>query len=192
MKFKTWLENEDDYRGMHKAPDKEDAPLHDLTNVYPDDIYGPNGARYYGHGDPNIDNYTITIIQSAKNKPNMPIKIYRSVPKILSNQEKITDLENQKKYILKTGKVPPNATHSNSSAYYEILSKEIEKLQKEPIVEVEKIKINSGDWVTINRQYAVEHGQSTLLGTYKILSKTVPAKTLYTDGNSIHEWGYNP
>lgn len=142
MKFKTWLENEDDYRGLHKAPSKEGAPLHDLTNVYPDDIYGPNGARYYGHGDNSIDNYTISIIQSARNKPDMPIKIYRSIPKNISNQE--------------------------------------------------KIEINSGDWVTINRQYAIMHGESTLHGKYKILTKTVPAKTLYTDGNSIHEWGYNP
>jgi hypothetical protein len=64
MNFKNWLETED-YRGTHQAPTKDDSPLHDLTNTYPDDIYGPNGARYYGHGDPNIDNYTISIIQSS-------------------------------------------------------------------------------------------------------------------------------
>lgn len=136
MNFKTWLENED-YRGTHKAPDGETgAPLHDLTNIYPDDIYGPNGARYYGHGDP-IDNFTISVIQAAKNKPSMPVKIYRAVPANVN-------------------------------------------------------KINFGDWVTINRQYAIMHGESWLHGKYRILSKTVPAKTLYTEGNSIHEWGYNP
>ena len=37
MNFKLWLENED-YRGTHEPPTKEDAPLHDLTNTYPDDI----------------------------------------------------------------------------------------------------------------------------------------------------------
>ena len=51
-------------------------------------------------------------------------------------------------------------------------------------------KINSGDWVTIYRPYAKEHGLSSLRGKYKILSMTVPAKNLFTDGNSIYEWGY--
>jgi len=199
MKFKLWLENED-YRGTHQPPTKEDAPLHDLTNTYPDDIYGPNGARYYGHGDPNIDNYTISIIQSARNKPNMQVKIYRAMPKVLSSQEKINDLEKQKKYIQKTGKIPPAAmdylgsasSYFNPSKYYEILNKELEKINSKPLVEKEKIKINSGDWVSINRQYAVEHGQSSLRNNYRILTKTVPARTLFTNGDSIHEWGYNP
>ncbi len=52
--------------------------------------------------------------------------------------------------------------------------------------------INSGDWVTINRRYAIQHGESNLNGQYTIITKTVPAKHLYTDGNSIHEWGYDP
>lgn len=194
MNFKTWFENED-YRGTHKAPDRENgAPLHDLSKIYPDDIYGPNGARYYGHGD-SSDYFTISIIQAAKNKPHMQVKIYRAVPKVLSTQEKITDLEKQKKYILKTGKVPPAARdyyNNNSSKYYDVINNQLDKLKSEPVVENEKIKINFGDWVTINRQYAVLHGESSLHGKYRILSKTVSAKTLYTDGNSIHEWGYNP
>ena len=39
-----------EYVGEHGAPDKESgAPLYDLTleGIYPDDVYGPNGARYY-------------------------------------------------------------------------------------------------------------------------------------------------
>jgi hypothetical protein len=52
--------------------------------------------------------------------------------------------------------------------------------------------INPGDWVTINKRYAIQHGESNLYGDYNILTKTVPAKYLYTDGNSIHEWGYDP
>ena len=51
---------------------------------------------------------------------------------------------------------------------------------------------NPGDWITINREYAKEHGESQLNGQYKILSKTVKAKDIYTDGNSIQEWGYDP
>jgi hypothetical protein len=55
-----------------------------------------------------------------------------------------------------------------------------------------KASINQGDWVTINRNYAKDHGESTLNGEYKIVSKTVDARDIYTDGNSIHEWGYDP
>ena len=55
-----------------------------------------------------------------------------------------------------------------------------------------KQQINPGDWVTINRQYAKAHGESNLRGNYRIISKKVWARDLFTDGNSIHEWGYNP
>jgi len=53
-------------------------------------------------------------------------------------------------------------------------------------------KINVGDWVSINRAYAKEHGVSVLNGKYKIISMTVYARDIYTDGNSLEEWGYDP
>jgi len=53
-------------------------------------------------------------------------------------------------------------------------------------------QINPGDWVTIYRPYAVQHGEGPLRGEYKILSASVTAQELFTDGNSIYEWGYNP
>lgn len=53
-------------------------------------------------------------------------------------------------------------------------------------------EINPGDWVTPSRTYAMQHGESSLRGDYKILSKTVPASHLYTEGNSLSEFGYNP
>jgi hypothetical protein len=52
--------------------------------------------------------------------------------------------------------------------------------------------INSGDWVTILKEYAIMHGDSALDGQYKIINMNVPANTLWTDGNSPYEWGYNP
>ena len=141
MDFKIWFENED-YRGTHKAPTENyGAPLYDLTNIYPEDVYGPNGARYYGHGDLKLDKPSFLIISKARNNPDYQVEIYRAIPNDLP-------IENQ--------------------------------------------NINSGDWVTINKKYAILHGESTLQGQYKIITKIVPAKTLYTDGNSIHEWGYNP
>jgi hypothetical protein len=70
--------------------------------------------------------------------------------------------------------------------------KEIERLKTDE-TEVKNINaINSGDWVTINRDYAKEHGESALNGKYKIISKTVKAKDVFTNGDSIHEYGYWP
>ena len=52
--------------------------------------------------------------------------------------------------------------------------------------------IKPGDWVTHNRKYAHDHGKSNLNNDYKIISKSVRPRDLFTDGNSIHEWGYDP
>ncbi len=58
--------------------------------------------------------------------------------------------------------------------------------------ELVRPKISPGDWVTTSRAYAREHGQSHLNGPFKILTKTVFARDLYTEGNSLDEWGYDP
>lgn len=52
--------------------------------------------------------------------------------------------------------------------------------------------IKHGDWVTQSEDYAKDHGEGRLEGNYSIVSKSVPAKHLYTEGNSHHEWGYYP
>ena len=49
--------------------------------------------------------------------------------------------------------------------------------------------INPGDWVTPSKSYAIEHGRSALGGNFRICFSRKPAKELFTDGNSIHEWG---
>lgn len=132
---KLWLE----YRGYHQAPDTENgAPLHDLTKIYPEDIYSAEGVRIYGSGEP-YDYQAIAIIRQARGKPNLTVKVYRAVPKL-----------------------------------------------------PDMVKIGAGDWVTICREYAILHGRSSLRGSHRILTMTVRAKELYTEGNSIHEWGYNP
>jgi hypothetical protein len=55
-----------------------------------------------------------------------------------------------------------------------------------------KHMIRKGDWVAINKDYAKQHGESVLLGDYKIASMRVPAKHVWTNADSIHEWGYHP
>jgi hypothetical protein len=51
-------------------------------------------------------------------------------------------------------------------------------------------EINTGDWVTLSKNYAKEHGESYFDGKYNLLSKKVLANELFTDGNSINEFGY--
>lgn len=130
-----------DYVGVHTAPMKSDAtaPLHDLTKIYPDDIYSSNAARYYGHYGDARDASAIRSMQAVKGKPDELVTIYRAVP----NDPKIPSV------------------------------------------------INNGDWVTLSKKYAQEHGEGALNGNYKIISEKVPAKKLFTDANSIYEFGYD-
>ena len=53
-------------------------------------------------------------------------------------------------------------------------------------------KINPGDWVTVSKEYAMEHGEGPLGGKYKIISQKVPAKHVTTNADSILEQGYYP
>ena len=53
-------------------------------------------------------------------------------------------------------------------------------------------KINQGDWVTTDREYAVEHGLGALNGNYKLIKQTAKARDLFTNGDSIYEMGYDP
>ena len=57
--------------------------------------------------------------------------------------------------------------------------------------EVQDAKLRNGDWVTPTREYASEHGEMYFDGDYRIIKETVPAKYLYVNGDSIHEFGYD-
>jgi len=131
------------YRGIHTAPERAGRnTLDDIADIFPDDIYSPEGVRYYGHGGDNVamDATSIATIRRMRGRPNQTVTVYRAVP------------------------------HDSTEA----------------------VAINPGDWVTINRRYAKQHGESSLGGNYRIASMKVRASDLATDGNSIHEWGYSP
>ena len=131
-------EKEDTYKMEHTAPTQANGVrADDVTDAFSDDIYSLDAVRLHGHGNKQMDEESISIINKIKNKPNAKITIYRAVPKNIDT-------------------------------------------------------INSKDWVTTSKLYAKEHGESNLPNGYKIIEKKVTAKELYTDGNSIHEWGYNP
>lgn len=52
-------------------------------------------------------------------------------------------------------------------------------------------QIRNGDWITLTRKYAEEHGKSNIIGNYRVITAVGKAKHIYTDGNSIHEFGYD-
>jgi len=76
------------YRGGHTAPINPDyyAPLHDMTQTYPDDIYSAQGARYYGHGDPQLDRESFDVINRVRGDENAPVTMYRAVPGSAPNE----------------------------------------------------------------------------------------------------------
>lgn len=178
-------------------------------------------ARYYGTGDQSADIAVMSLILAYRNKPNKKIRIYRAVPilgggassnAIIKKLEKeIAQLEGYLKQILRRGKISRSgglgALNLPSSSYDEISSRRDElKAKLDALLRTNKeegerkkdgrdgeIKdINPKDWVTIYRPYAKEHGESSLRGKYRILSKVVYARELYTDGNSLYEWGWDP
>ncbi len=214
-RYNPLLEN-NKYSGSHTAPtnDGYSKPLYDLTDIYPEDIYSSQGASYYGDGSP-YDNETISIISRYKGYPNKSITIYRAVPDL--NKEVDTEIkellgalnfytrfnfypplhkkgfdsfhpiEEEIEEQWQKGKLGDISYDEYQQYLYDFIDKKIEELKKSKGA---KIKINKGDWISINRKYAVDHGKSHL-GDYKIISKTVKAKEVWTDGNSIHEWGYD-
>ena len=197
---------EDDYRMSHQAPDKKGGcPLYDVTlnGIYPDDVYGNNAVSYYGAGE-SYDREAINIIQSAKDKPNKSVKIYRAVPDLnhaldKENKEltKIFNFYFKFKFfnsshpivdeIEKTFKAKRKRDETVTEFIHGALSKRSDEIAKS---RKQNPSINIGDWVTISRKYAVDHGHRSLKGEFKIISKAVKAKELYTNGDSIHEWGY--
>lgn len=53
-------------------------------------------------------------------------------------------------------------------------------------------KLLPGDWVTISKSYAMNHGTAWLNGDYDIIATKVKASDIYTNGDSILEWGFHP
>ena len=189
----------DDYGMAHRPPGPDEgAPLYDLTAdvpeaggpLLPDDFYSPDAARLYSSGLPELDREAVGIFQDLRGKPDASVTVYRAVPDELLPSKRIANLEKQKAYIMKKGKIPPGIdTHLGRSEYYEAISDEIESLKTRTD---SNVAISSGDWVSITRGYARQHGESNLNNQYVILSKKVRAKEVFTNGDSIQEWGYWP
>jgi hypothetical protein len=180
-------ENED-YAGEHAAPMADSgAPAHDVTgggNFYPDDVYSGMAVQYYGTGNDQLDREAFAIVHALRGKPNAKIRIYRAVPKAPTKAEQIAAVEKEMAQIMRRGGEPGR---------YDRLHDERERLRALPDdAEQTKPAINRGDWVAITRAYAKDHGESALNGEYQIISREVRAADIFTNGDSIQEWGYDP
>ena len=61
----------------------------------------------------------------------------------------------------------------------------------EPSSSKSKYPLSTGDWVTPSLAYAKEHGENNMgKDPWTIVRHKVPASHLFTDGNSVNEWGY--
>ncbi|MCK4905894.1 hypothetical protein KAS42_06635, partial [bacterium] len=98
--------------------------------------------------------------------------------------------ENAVQYFGTGEKVFDNKTVSILQAVRDMPEKEIKIYRA--IEKGEPKSIKSGDWVTVNKEYATEHGETILDGKYEIAEKLVKVKDLTTSADSINEQGYYP
>lgn len=195
-----------DYQMEHRPAGRDGgAPAHDLTVLYPADVYGPRGRELYSSGLDGLDSEALSILHRVRGKPSRPVTIYRAVPKTLTNEERIEGLLAEQRHMLKHGTTSSKLNEFTStsgwgppgkrSGYYDRIAALVEDLRSKPPTEKPSRALSSiqpGDWVTITRGYAIMHGKGNLRGRYRVLSKTVKASDIFTDGNSLQEWGYDP
>jgi len=215
--IRTFLlkETQDLYQGEHEAPSKHDGdascPLWNMEPLFGKEIYSSDAVRLFGEGQP-YDAQAISIIHSYKNKPNSFLTIYRAVPDLnFEIKNKIKPLADLLNYHLTYGFFPiafkrtkeqnqiidylEDEKYKDVQDYDEKrnlilndIKQQVETLSQQ---KSKPLTINDGDWVTTVKQYAKEHGESNLNNKYKIISKKVRASEVYSEGNSIYEFGYS-
>ena len=72
---------EKQYRMSHR-PNEDGAPISNMAQIFPDDIYSPNGIRYYGSAGVRgkADRESYDVIKRVKDNPEAEVTIYRAVP----------------------------------------------------------------------------------------------------------------
>ncbi len=141
---------------------------------------------------------------AAMNNGRNTITVYRAVPPDKENMLKF--LNDEKSKILRMGKrgrYPFMSFYgfNNTSDYYKFLDEEIQGLQtgsnKFSFKCIDDNSLKIGDYVALDRQYAVLHGESVVVGEqkwpwYVIISKTLPKKDVIWGEADWNEWAYSP
>ena len=212
---------EGDYAGSHGAPDFEPgSSMDNPENIFPPDIYSADGWRLYGAGGDEEgwarDRETVRIIQSVRGKPDARITVYRAIPDDIGRDAQLERYRKERAAYLRRGEWPAGTDTkgmADDEYYGWLVGDPLDEYRPEgaaPTGEIARLEalppeppptINPGDWVTPNREYAKQHGESNLgfwdrggdayHPRYKIVSRKVRAAELHTDGD-IHEWGWNP
>jgi hypothetical protein len=167
--------------------------MHDLKGMFPDDFYGPDGLRLYGSIYDAMGVEAVDLMRRMHGRPKAGVKVYRAIPYEPNRVEQIAFIERCKYEWLRREKVPEGAPEAPAGVrYFDHLCDELERLTALPEEPRQaRPQIHPGDWVTPIRAYAKEHGEANLNNRFKIISQTVPASSLYTDGD-VTEWGYWP
>ena len=206
MKMNWYKVSQEDYRGIHTAPaPRGNNSLDNPSDIYPSDIYGPNGVIYYGDRVP-YDNESMSVIQAARGNPNYRVKIYRAVPDVNAKRKKeINEYQHLISYFNKyqffpvgndiiskiEDKYPIGDSFSYDDKQKAVYNELVNIAQELDTNKKPNIGIYRGDWVSLSPTYVKEHGKRHL-DDYRIATKVVTANQLYTEGESIHEWGYYP
>jgi hypothetical protein len=68
-----------EYAGGHQPP-RDGAPLHDLTQSFPEDVYST--PHFYDHsgGRERYDRDSANVVRTAKGKPEKLVTVYRAAP----------------------------------------------------------------------------------------------------------------
>lgn len=118
------------------------------------------------------------------------VTVYRAIP--ADPETLIGRYSDHKRQILRRGNIPKGVvTDLNSSKYYEFCNAEIERLEALPPVD-KTLKLKVGDYIAVERSYAVEHGESNIKGPFEIVTKSVPKKDIVWGETDFAEWAFSP
>lgn len=134
------------------------------------------------------------------------ITVYRAVPP--TTEQIISFLQSEKNKVMKYGN-RVNYTYQEimniqddsrqKSKYYEFLSDELDNLisGKSRFENIKDNAIKIGDYVALDKSYAVMHGESLIVWgqrypTYKIVSKRIPISDVIWGQADWNEWTYSP
>jgi len=184
--------------GMIRSGNKRVAPVHtfDITPAMREDVLKNGIPRYAEGGEVDDDDYRGSHqapgphfgaqMHDVSGNGMYPQDFYSAKGlHYYANASDPTDRDAYSKITRVKGK--PNAMVFIHRAIPTSVYNEAMK-QEAPL----KHMIRKGDWVAINKDYAKQHGDSVLRGDYKVASMRVPASHVWTNADSIHEWGYHP